>query len=361
VRVLPLPRTLVRLLFCGFSAFMPLFAGATDVRGELDTAHFQGLSRSTYQLEQFSERYRATLEISDADDVFLPGIISVYAKDGGPALVQVRSEELVLNKQNGSEEVRVNVHELPYGEQSVLVYQDFNLDGIKDLALMDGQFSCYHGPSYQVFLGTADGFRHSESFTRLAQDYCGLFSVDEKTREIDVFTKDGCCWHESSIFSLENGEPILNRRASFGQNFSTGLVVESIEERRDGKMVASVHRYWNNDDPPEVLLSFRLAPSGKKVVLFKTPDEDRLAYVALGKEDEAVLFYPEKEGEGFQREGQGLSFVRGDTTYRILADEQGRLLKMQVEVKGKVTDLKLMPDGVEGSLDKVVAALVEAG
>ncbi|OLS61290.1 XAC2610-related protein [Pseudomonas putida] len=361
MRVPSLPRTLVRLLSCGLAALVPLLASATDSRGELDAAHFEGLSRSTYQLENFSERYRATLEIADQDDVFRPGIISVYDKQGGQALLQVRSEELVLDQQTGSEEVRVNIHELPYGEQSVLVYQDFNLDGIKDLALMDGQFSCYHGPSYQVFLGTADGFRHSESFTRLAQEYCGLFSVDEKAREINTFTKDGCCWHESSTFVLEKGEPVFKVRASVGQNDPSGLIVETLEENRGGKRVNSVHRYWNAQDPPEVLLAFRLAPSGKRIILFKSPNDGRPAYVALDQRDEAVLLYPDEEGEGIEADARQVRFSRGDTIWRILADEQGRLLKMQVEVKGKVTDLKLMPGGVEGSLEKVAAAMAEAG
>ncbi|MFC6841120.1 hypothetical protein [Xanthomonas theicola] len=36
---------------------------------------------------------------------------------------------------------KADVHALPYAEQSVLIYADFNFDGIKDLALMDGQNS----------------------------------------------------------------------------------------------------------------------------------------------------------------------------------------------------------------------------
>lgn len=359
MRASTLPRTLVRLLACGLAALAPLHAVATETRGELDSAHFQGLPRTTYPLENFSERYRATLEISDEDEVFRPGIIRVYDKQGDVPLIQVSSEELVLDQQPGSEEVRANIHELPYGEQSVVVYQDFNLDGIKDLALMDGQFSCYHGPSYQVFLGTADGLRHSASFTELAQQYCGLFSVDEKAREINVFTKDGCCWHESSTYTLENGEPVLKSRAAIGQNDPSGLVVETLSENRDGKLVSSTRRYWNADNAPQVLLSFRLAPAGKRIVLFKSPNDDKPAYVALDKSDEAVLLYPENDGEriDYDAAARQLRFVRGDTTYRILGDAQGKPVKMQVEARGKVTDLKLQPGGVEGSLDAVAGLL----
>lgn len=353
------PQTLLRLLACGLATLAPLSSFATETFGELDTAHFQRLPRSTYPLEDFSEHYRATLEISDRDEVFRPGVISVYDKKGGPPLIQVSAEELVLDQQPGSDEVRANIHELPYGEQSVLVYQDFNLDGIKDLALMDGQFSCYHGPSYQVFLGSADGFRHSASFTELAQNYCGLFEVDEKAREISVFTKSGCCWHEFSSYTLENGEPLLKTRTTVGQNDPTGLIVETLAENRGGTLVSSTRRYWNADNPPQVLLSFRLAPAGKRIVLFKSLSDDSPAYVALDKDNEAVLLYPEKDGEriDYDAASRRLSFVRGDTTYRIFGDAGGRPTKMQVEARGKVTDLKLLPGDVEGSLDAVAGLL----
>lgn len=355
MRASSIPRTLVRLLACGVAALLPLSAIASERYGELDSAHFQSLPRSTYPLENFSERYRATLEISDRDEVFRPGIISVYDKQGDVPLIQVSSEELVLDKPTGSEEVRTNIHELPYGEQSVLIYQDFNLDGIKDLAVMDGQFSCYHGPSYQVFLGSAEGFRHSASFTELAQNYCGLFSVDEEAREISVFTKSGCCWHEFSTYTLENGEPLLKTRTTVSNMDPSGLVAETLAENRAGKLVSSTRRYWSTESEPEVLLSFRLAPAGKRIVLFKRPSDDKPAYVALDKSDEAVLLYPEQEGEHltYDAASHRLSFVRGDTTYRILGDAAGKPTKMQVEVRGKVTDLKLQPGDVEGSLDAV--------
>ncbi|GAO96405.1 hypothetical protein PSA5_26825 [Pseudomonas syringae pv. actinidiae] len=49
-------------------------------------------------------------------------------------MIRVQSDELVLGTDPKTGEVKTNVHELPYGEQSVLIYQDFNFDGIKDLA-----------------------------------------------------------------------------------------------------------------------------------------------------------------------------------------------------------------------------------
>ena len=37
--------------------------------------------------------------------------------------------------------VRSNIKEIPYGEQSQILYEDYNFDGVPDLALMDGQNS----------------------------------------------------------------------------------------------------------------------------------------------------------------------------------------------------------------------------
>lgn len=64
-----------------------------------------------------------------------------------------------------------------------MIYEDFNFDGKNDFAIMDGRFSCYGGPSFQVYLATANGFRHSPEFTRLAQEYCGMFEVNPKDKK----------------------------------------------------------------------------------------------------------------------------------------------------------------------------------
>ncbi|WP_424798593.1 XAC2610-related protein, partial [Pseudomonas viridiflava] len=131
--------------------------------GEMDAAAFDKAARKTYALQDFSDQYRATVEVAATDETFRPGVINVYGKDSDKPLIRVQSDELVLDTDAKTGKVKANVQELPYGEQSVLIYKDFNFDGIKDLALMDGQNSCYHGPSFQVFLGTANGFKHSDS------------------------------------------------------------------------------------------------------------------------------------------------------------------------------------------------------
>ncbi|WP_024698611.1 XAC2610-related protein [Pseudomonas avellanae] len=337
-------------------------AGAPATYGEMDAAGYAGAARDSYTLQDFSDRYRATLEISAKDDVFRPGVINVYDKAGGNALIRVQSDELVLDTDPKTGEVKTNVHELPYGEQSVLIYQDFNFDGIKDLALMDGQNSCYHGPSYQVFLGTVDGFRHSDSFTELAQSNCGLFSVDEKTHKIETMTKSGCCWHQLSTYGIHNGEPVLETQTVIEHTGGSGLPTETVGRNQNGKMTHTTRIVWEEDEVRETLLSFRLAPSGKRIVLFRSGAAEPVYYAAVDSKNLVGLVYPQAESEQLKYDDatHTLSFMRGDTTYRIVGDAQGAPTGMQVSVRGKTTKLKLLAEPAEGSLNKVAEAIKAA-
>jgi hypothetical protein len=345
-----------------FGVIFPLLASAApepDTYGEMDSAKFEAAAKTTYSLQKFSDKYRATLELSSDDDVFRPGIIKVYDQKSGAVLIQVQSDEMVLDTNPKTDEVKANVHELPYGEQSVLIYEDFNFDGIKDLALMDGQNSCYHGPSFQVFIGSKDGFTHSDSFTDLAQNYCGMFGVDNKTRQLSVMTKDGCCLHEMATYSIRNGEPYEETHTVIDQTSPSGLIEESHSQNKNGKMVETNRTIWEDDEQRKILLAFKLAPLGKKIVLFTPATSDSVYYAAVDGKSEVSLVYPESDAEQFDYDSAGhvLSFVRGDTTYRILGDSQGAPNSMQVVIRGKVTELKLLPEPAQGSLDDVAAAL----
>lgn len=120
--------------------------------------------------------YGAVTLTGREDEVFKAGYIRVYNRKTRQKIVEIKSDELTLDVQDGK--VKTNVKELSYGEQSLLIYEDFNFDGRKDLALMDGQNSCYHGPSFQIFLAQGETFKLNPALTRLAQDYCGMFEVD---------------------------------------------------------------------------------------------------------------------------------------------------------------------------------------
>ncbi|MCO8165734.1 hypothetical protein NJC38_26730 [Pseudomonas sp. 21LCFQ010] len=354
-----------RLCLFTMTLLVPLLvsaASAPQIYGEMDADRFQEITRSTYNLQDFAEHYRATLEISAEDEVFRPGIIRIYNKQDGAELLQVRSDELVLNTDPKTGKVKANVHELPYGEQSVLIYDDFNFDGIKDLALMDGQFSCYHGPSYQVFLGTAEGFRRSEAFTELAQNYCGFFDYNAQTRRVSTMAKSGCCSHWFTTYRIDSGEPVIEVETAIDASGVAGLPRETRWREVDGKRVSTTRTLWDPAEEIQTLLAFRLAPSGKRIILFRWGDHSPVYYVAVDNNNEVGLVYPEAEPQAFDYDSvrQVLSFVRGDTTYRIVGDKRGKPNNMEVVIRGKTTELKLLAGPIEGSLKQVGQALQDA-
>ncbi|WP_369934720.1 XAC2610-related protein [Xanthomonas tesorieronis] len=371
----PLPVRAVRRCALVLLGVLSLAAAAPaapqDADGGFDAQAFANSPRRTYAVQDFSTRYRATLEIEDNDEVFRPGIVRVFARGNATPLIEVASPELVLDTDAKGGKAKANVHELPYGEQSVLIYDDFNFDGIKDLALMDGQNSCYHGPSYQVYLGTADGFAPSPEFTELAQNNCGLFEVDAKAREIHTMTKDGCCWHQFAVYTVRDGKPLLQREmVDDARAEGPGLSQETRYRDQGGKRVAEQHYLWDEDGGSgagerKILLEFRLAPSGKRIVVFANDSDGASGapyYAAIGAQQQVELLYPEGDAEALAYDAarHTLSFVRAATTYRIVGDAQGVPQRMEVVVRGKSQPLPLQPGSVRGSLQAVARALAAA-
>jgi hypothetical protein len=162
----------------------------------------------TFRIGQFSSDWSARVTVDDAklDDVFLPGSVSVLESRTGKTLISVSSDELYLGVSGDAAKA---TDELPYDKQSLVVHLDFDFDGRPDLAILDGQKSCYHGPSYRIYLQRRAGFVESAPFTRLAQENCGLFAVDAAKRRLQTTSKNGCCMHEFSTYAVWKGVPYL--------------------------------------------------------------------------------------------------------------------------------------------------------
>ncbi|WP_409417841.1 XAC2610-related protein [Flavobacterium sp. PS2] len=243
----------------------------------------------TFKVNNFSKDYYGKIFIADTSEVFSKGWVAIYDTKSQKQIIKVDAEELALSLHDGK--ALANIKQLPYGEQSSIMYEDYNFDGIKDFAIEDGQNSCYHGPSFKIYLGTKNGFKFSPEFTALAQNYCGMFQVDYKTKKISVMTKSGCCWHQFSEFIVENNKPKVVKIVEEDQmgypynNYS--------EENWDGKkMVLTSKRTINLDeDGIKTLLSFTVDKNQKRVVLFNINDRT-LNYALIDKNDEVEFSYP---------------------------------------------------------------------
>lgn len=278
-------------------------------------------SQTTFLVDHFSDEYYGKIYISDTTQVFSSGWVAIFSKRSNRQLLNVKSEELALSFRD--ENTLANVKNSPYGEQSLIMYEDFNFDGKKDFALQDGQFSCYHGPSYKVYLATKRGFRLSNAFTKLAQNYCGMFYVDAGKKRISTMTKSGCCWHQFSEFTVENNRPkavhIIEEDANLFPYFTHS------EEIWDGKTMQRTvtKRIDFNQEQVKTLVSFVLPKENKRVVLFQV-DSTFLHYALMNTDSTVHFAYPEEKvnaGEtsdfSFDTRNNRLTFQHDNSSYTI--------------------------------------------
>lgn len=210
------------------------------------------------------------------------------------------------------DKLRTNILEIPYGEQSVLIYDDFNFDGIDDIAVRVGYYSCYGDPAYDVFLGKKGSFEYNEAFTELAQNYCGFFITDFEKKQIETMTKSGCCWHQYNTYKVENNKPILIESIEETYGALGFLVDYNHSKLENGKMIIKQYQtlpYYI--DKPIFELNFK---NNKKMVLYEFGD-NQLFYGFLNSDEIIELFH--SEDFIFNSNTKELIFKKGNTTYEI--------------------------------------------
>jgi len=300
--------------------------------------------QKTFEVQDFSDDFYGKVYLEDPSEVFSKGWVAIYEKKTNRQLIKVDSEE--LSHDTDEDKIKVNVKELPYGEQSLIMYEDFNFDSIKDFAIMDGQNSCYHGHSYQIYLGgkVKNTFVLSPAFTLLAQEYCGMFDIDREKKTISTMTKSGCCWHQFSQFIVVGNAPkpvkIVEEDAT-----KFPLIIVSTENWNGKKMVKTTARTLdlNEENPVKVLFSFKTQTGSKEIVLLRS--EDVLYYVFINEKQNVEFAYPtdsEDENPTFTLESKGnqttLVFTNKGATYKIYETENEKI-GVQVDAGGKSSDI----------------------
>jgi len=271
--------------------------------------------QTTFIVDNFSKDYFGKLFIADTTEVFSKGWVAIFDKKNKKQLVRINSDELTFELHKSK--VLANIKELPYGEQSQIFYEDYNFDGVKDFAIMDGQNSCYHGPSFQIYLATNKGFEQSPEFTKLSQNYCGMFDIDYKTKTIYTMTKSGCCWHQNSEFKVKDNKPYPTKIIE--EEMSPSGITWDYEEQNlvNGKMVKSKYQILALEvDKNNLLLSFEFE-NQKKMKIFKI--ENILYYVFTDANDKIELLY--NDTFKYSSSENILSFANRHTEYIIYNDK----------------------------------------
>jgi hypothetical protein len=250
----------------------------------------QCISQTVFTVDNFSKTYYGKILIQDTSEVDSKGWIAIYERKTNKQIIKVMSDDLFLELHEGK--AVANIRSLPYGEQSLIMYDDFNFDGRKDFAISDGQNSCYHGPSFKIYLASENGFIYSKDFTRLAQEYCGMFDVHPAQKRIFTMTKSGCCWHEYSEFMVKNNKPklIIRETEKVDLPYSTSTLETWNADKKTTKSIQTID---TSQEGIKVILSFSIPDNNKQIILFNI--NDRTLNYALVKKDSSVEFsYPGK-------------------------------------------------------------------
>ncbi len=297
--------------------------------------------QTEYTIDNFSDKYYAKFiiekDVENNNKNFIKGTVIIFSKLSKKKIISVPS----------------------YYEPDI-ISQDFDFDGIKDLAVMDRGSSCYGGPTYQIFLEKKNQLIHSPEFTRLAQEYCGMFQIDPETKTIKTSTKSGYCWHEFSTFKIINDIPkpiliVVEDVKDFP--FFTKTVIKWDGDKKSETIKKIID--FNSDAVNEVLV-FNLNKNGKKVVVFNIYNET--LYYALIKTDNSVEFYfpigwrNKKQNFIINDSKNELTFANKEATYRIYEKRENGTIKavgIIININGKNYDLKGNLNSIKGTLKNV--------
>jgi hypothetical protein len=183
--------------------------------------------------------------------------VSIYRKGARSPFQVLNLPNVEIYKDTAAYNPKMNPKlRAPYEEEYSFVFEDFNFDGIEDLAVCNGRNGGYGGPSYNVYLFNKQTNKFSENkrLSRLTEGgYLGLFLVDTKKRELITLSKSGCCYHETEKYKVANNKPVLVEKiieqASGGDTTGYDVVITT---RRliNGKWVKRVRKEKIKEENP---------------------------------------------------------------------------------------------------------------
>ncbi len=167
-------------------------------------------AQKIFLVKNASKTFDVKIEIAGCEDDICEGASVYYLlkknKTKPFQTIKMANSYLELGE---NQKPTANLIELYGMNNSGIIFDDFNFDGIEDLAIRNGNDGAYNGPSYDVFLfsKTKNRFVENAALTELASNNLGMFTVDNKNKTIETFTKSGCCWHQTTRYKVVNNRP----------------------------------------------------------------------------------------------------------------------------------------------------------
>jgi hypothetical protein len=171
-------------------------------------AGVNAFGQKTFDIKNASKFFDVRLMVAQCDDLWCSGkaTFSFYKKGGSVAYQTINLPDTQIQlEENGQPLTNVT---MLYDKQSVIDVDDYNFDGMEDVAICDGANGSYGGPSYRIYLSSkaAKKFIYNTAFTKLG-NHLGMFTVDKKKKTLETFDKSGCCWHITERYDVVGGKP----------------------------------------------------------------------------------------------------------------------------------------------------------
>jgi len=164
----------------------------------------------TFEIKNVSMYFDVKVSTSGCDEDSCTGKTTFsFIKKGGSTPYQVITlPETYLDLSRGGKPL-VNTTML-YDEQSVINVGDFNFDGMDDVALCNGNYGSYGGPSYNIYLSSkaAGKFVYNPALTELASSNLGMFEVKKDKKLLETSNKGGCCLHTTERYKVVGNRPV---------------------------------------------------------------------------------------------------------------------------------------------------------
>jgi hypothetical protein len=166
-------------------------------------------AQRTFDLKNASKYFDVKVRVAKCDDDYCSGraTFSFYKKGSSTPYQVIDLPDTLVQLETGGKPL-VN-DTLLYDEQSVIDVDDYNFDGMEDVAICTGGNGSYGMPSYNVYLSSraAGKFVYNAALSKLGS-HLGMFTVDKKNKTIETFDKDGCCWHITERYKVINDRPV---------------------------------------------------------------------------------------------------------------------------------------------------------
>lgn len=190
----------------------------------------------SFEIQDGSKQYNAFINTTCEQELCdAKAEIKLFKKGQKTVFQNFYSDELTMYLDNNSKP-SANIVQI-YGEQSPLIFGDFNFDGTEDVAIRNGNSGSYGGPVYDIYVfnKTKHKFVFSKELSSLTQENLGMFTIDEARKRIITFNKSGCCYHTTSEYIVIPKKDLL-------------LVEETIEEATENKVTVTsrqlIHGKW---------------------------------------------------------------------------------------------------------------------